>query len=336
MTFHSIGDLASSMILSRSTAQAKLSMQKLSSELTTGLKSDLRDTLRGDFASLSSWEKVLSSSEIREKTLAEAMARAQAKQAALETISDQNIGLTNDISLATTSRQLPAMTAVSASAKDALAHMVSALNVTSGGQTLFGGAQTNGAALENSDAIYAAAKTAVIGAITANDVIDGLQIWMDDALGGYDAVAYMGSTETGAPVRLSASQTTQISGRADDPEIKAVVQNLLLAALTSDDDLALAPDAQRLLLERSSNGLRNSEGAITMLRASVGDAEAGIANAKARTSSAIAMTQQLRLAALEADPYETATKFQQAEMQLEKIYTLTARTARMSLLEYLR
>jgi flagellar hook-associated protein 3 FlgL len=37
-----------------------------------------------------------------------------------------------------------------------------------------------------------------------------------------------------------------------------------------------------------------------------------------------------------ADPYESATRLQETQARLEALYTITARTARLSLTEYLR
>ena len=64
--------------------------------------------------------------------------------------------------------------------------------------------------------------------------------------------------------------------------------------------------------------------------------EARVEDAAARLSARGTALEIARNDMSAADPYETATKLQNVQLQLETHYTLTARLSRLSLTEYLR
>lgn len=334
MPFNSIGDLASSMMLSQSNLQAKRTMLRLSQELTTGVTSDVGATLRNDYSQQMGWERSIQSSQVREKTLSEALTRVQAKQTVLGTISESTSSLANEMSLALTVGTTPGLDAASTHAASALEQALARLNTQTAGRTLFAGSQTDGRAMGTPDAVMASVKAAVSGAVTVSDITSAVQNWMDDPA-GYDAVAYLGSDEDAGVVRLSADRTVVDRARADDPAIKAAIQHLILASLATDETLALSHESKASVLQQSSDGLRAAEGQITSLHASLGYLEREITDGIVQAGAEISTAELLRSETLGIDQYETASKLQEAELQLEKIYMLTARSARMSLLEYL-
>lgn len=334
MSFNSIGDLASSLMLSQSNLQAKRAMTRLSQELTTGLTSDVGSTLRNDFSAQMSWERSIMSSQVREKTLSEAMTRIVTKQNVLGSITDSASSLANDMNLALASGTPLALDAVSGNAKTQLEQALSRLNTQIAGRTLFAGAQTNGSAVAPLDDIMTSVKAGVAGAVTVSDITTAVQDWMDDA-SGFQAIAYLGSDDDAGTIRLSSDRTIIEGVRADDPAIKEALQHLILASLASDDDLGLSRESKIAVIEHSANGLRAAEGKITALHASLGYIEAEIADGVTRAGAEISTAELLRVETLGIDQYETASKLQEAELQLQKIYMLTARSAQMSLLEYL-
>lgn len=336
MTFSSIGDLASSMILNQSRTQAKASLMRLSQELASGLTSQPADRLRQDFSGLSDWEQSMSSAAVRQKTLAEGLARAEAKQSVLQGVADTVSDTASEMSVIAPAWQASDMRHASENAKASLDQILGLLNTTSGNQSLFAGADTDGPAMAGISEVLASVKVAIGPATLATDVINALDAWMVDPVTGYEAQAYLGSSDAGPQIRLDQSMLADIPGQANEAAIKDVVRNLLLAGLASDTGLNLPHGTQKVLLQTANQGLRSAEGEVISLQAQVGRAEAQIAEATTRANSQYATAERLKLDALGVDEYETATKLQSAELQLEKIYTLTARSARMSLLEYLR
>lgn len=335
MTFNSIGDLASRLMLNQSNHQAKSNLVRLSQELTTGLTADVGGALRNDFASQASWERSISSAQVREKTLTEAMTRIQSKQTVLDSISETTSSLANDISIAVTAGTEPSLDAVSSNARDALSQALSQLNTQAAGRTLFSGSLIDGPAMADFDTVMTSVSAAVAAATSATDIVTAVQGWMDDAVGGFSAVAYQGDGEESGIVRLSEGRVLKDNARADDPALQKTVQNLIIASLATDEGLALSTVNKTHLLETASNGMRGAVSEVTELHASLGYMEGEIADGIVQASAEIATAQMLRTDTLAVDQYETATKLQEAELQLEKIYLLTSRTSQMSLLEYL-
>lgn len=336
MTFQSLGDLAQSLTLSKARQRAEQNITRYSQELTTGLTSVKRSRLRSDFSALSDWERTKSAATVREKTLSEAITRLQAKQQVLASISQDVLALSNDMILATTTGTEPDQYMVSDRAKSVLSEALARLNTRAVGHAVFAGEQTSQSAFSDGETVLASLKAAVSGAVTAEDVFLGVQAWIDDDVSGFGTVAYLGGDEPGPPIRLDSGRVTQDDIKGNDPALKAVIESLALAALSRDSDFALGSAASNKLLQAASNGLRKAQSQMTSLEARLGQLESEAYQAKVRASSEIATTQMLKADAFSVDQYVTATKLQNAELQLEKIYALTARSARMSLLEYMR
>jgi flagellar hook-associated protein 3 FlgL len=171
---------------------------------------------------------------------------------------------------------------------------------------------------------------------TVDDVVQGVKDWMNDPVAGYQAIAYLGSTDDPSPIRLTSNRTISETSKADHEALQAVVENLILATLSSDETFAPSEIIQVDLLQTSSNGLRSADASLIELRASLGFVEAELERQKVKTSAETSTLEQLRANVLGIDEYEVASKLQETELQLEKIYAITARSARMSLLEYLQ
>lgn len=336
MSFSSIGDLASSLLLNRSGIEARRSIDTLSKELTTGLKSDVTAAVRGDYSGVADWEARISQGLVREKTLSEGLSRASVKGEVLDTASQSLTQLANDIDLIGASGQPQGIRQVSGAATGALEDFVNRLNTRVAGQSVFSGTATDQPAFARSSDILASAKAALSGALTVTEIDTRLNNWMNDAVAGFPAIAYLGNSDDGPSVRLSANAAIGIPGRGDDDAIKFALRDLIQVSLATDADLAFTDQVQNLVLKGASVDMRNGSAQLIDLQARIGYTESRLEGAKAATSAEIASARQMRLSSLAADPYETATRLQNAELQLEKIYALTARSAGMSLMEYLR
>ncbi|MGH1576163.1 hypothetical protein [Planktotalea sp.] len=310
-------------------------MLQLSQELTSGLTSDTGQALRNDFSIQMSWERSIASSRVREQTLAEALTRIEIKQAALSSISDSVGQLANDADLALANGTTRGLAAISQNAKDKLDQTISNLNVQSAGKFLFSGSQTNQAALASKQDILASVVAAISGASTATDVLSGVESWMNDPVDGYPAIAYVGGAESSAKIRLSGDRSIEENSRADDQGLQKAVQGLILASLAMDPQVGLSNDGRALLLKSAAEEMRVAEGQVVEMQASLGYIEAEVVKNKTQATTEISLAEQLRTSTLGIDQYETASKLQQAELQLEKIYAMTARSQRLSLLEYL-
>ena len=75
---------------------------------------------------------------------------------------------------------------------------------------------------------------------------------------------------------------------------------------------------------------------LTELRAGLGSLQGRIEETATRNSAERTSTQLARLGLVGIDPYETASKLEDVQLQLQTIYTVTVRSSRLSLTEFLR
>ena len=309
---------------------------QLSQELTTGVTSDVRSTLRNDLTHQMDWEHRLLANSVQDKTLSEALVKIQAKQSVLGSINDTIVSFANSVETTGIGSAVASTNVLSKNAKTLLEQVVSQLNTRAAGQTLFAGTDTDLVSMASVEDTMTSVKASIGPVATVDDVVQGVKDWMNDPVAGYQAIAYLGSTDDPSPIRLTSNRTISETSKADHEALQAVVENLILATLSSDETFAPSEIIQVDLLQTSSNGLRSADASLIELRASLGFVEAELERQKVKTSAETSTLEQLRANVLGIDEYEVASKLQETELQLEKIYAMTARSARMSLLEYLQ
>ena len=336
MAFDSIGNLASSLLLRHASVKAKQNLVRLSSELTSGITSDVRDRLRNDLSKQYDWEHGISKNYVLEKTLSEAVTKIQAKQTVLEAISETTVLFANNVSIATNANGDSALNTLSEQAEQSLSQVLSHLNAKAMGQSLFAGSYSDMPAVSDAESILNSVKTYLGDVSSSASVVHGVQAWMEDAVTGYQSVAYTGSLDNQAPIRVSNDRTIEETTKANDPPVRALVESFILAALSAASG-PLDTENQRItLLQIATDKMRSANDQVIELQASIGFSEAVITRAKVATSVEVNALEQLRAKTLGVDEFEIASMIQETELQLEKIYTMTARASRMSLLEYLK
>ncbi|MEO1710281.1 MAG: flagellin, partial [Pseudomonadota bacterium] len=221
---------------------------------------------------------------------------------------------------------------------DAIVEMdavLSAINTQSGGRSLFSGAATDGPAITTSDVILDAARTVLAGAQTPEEIITALDDWFDDP-NGFRQTAYLGSDADLAGFRVADGETVDLALSADDAVFADILKPLVLAAVTSDDTFDLAPEDKRALLSDAGQNILTAQSHLTTTQAQVGSVQARIDTFLTRNATEQTALEFAKGALLQADPYETATQLEAVQFQLQGLYTVTARTADLSLVNFIR
>jgi len=335
MSLHSIGDLAQSFVLQRQNTELKSQMARLSAELSSGRTENVTDHLAGNFGHLADIEHDLVLLDARRGTATEARTFTAAMQTALERVQDLAGGLgesavltaaaPGDISLDVTARH----------ARGNLESIVSALNTDVVGRSLFAGATVESAALEPADTLLTAARAAVAGETGAAGVEAALQAFFDDPGGGFETLVYQGANTDLAPYRLGDGASVELSLRADAQALRDTLRHTVATALAGDETLALSKEARRTLVQRAGEGLLTAAEGLTGLRAGLGFTEARIDQSESRIAAELTSLEFARSELLAVDPFETASQLEQVQFQLETLYTLTARSARLNLVNFL-
>ncbi|MDK3071545.1 flagellin [Sedimentitalea sp. JM2-8] len=335
MNMTSIGDLAQSLMLRHRSVELKQTISNLSQELGTGQVGDVSSRLGGDFSYLSDIERNLARLDGYSVAASEAAFFTNASQLGLERLQDLSASLSNALLANTPSGLHPVSRNIGTQAMSDLESAISALNGSAGGRSLFAGTATDRQPLASADVMMSELKTLVAGLGSAAAVEAAVKDWFADPA-GFKAVMYAGSDDTLAPIQIGSGQEVALSLKADDPAFRAMMSNMAIAALAGDPAVGLDKATQTELFRSAGAGLLGSQDQLTGIRADLGFAEARIEEAGIRNATARTGLEYARNTLLQADPFETATKLEEAQFQLETLYTVTVRSSQLSLLNFMR
>jgi flagellar hook-associated protein 3 FlgL len=221
----------------------------------------------------------------------------------------------------------------SAEAEYSFGAALSALNSRHAGRYVFSGVAADQPAMAQADVILDALVAAVSLETTAAGVASVVDAWFAPG-GGFDSVAYGGGTAA-APVMVAPGKSVSLNTTAEDPSIRDVLKGMGLAALVERPPLQGAPDQQLEIALLAGEVLIAGSDNMIEASARLGLAEEQIEDARTEmaaetTATSIALNDRVK-----ADPFDFATDLQQIETQLELLYTLTARTSRLKLTDFL-
>ena len=335
MTFNSVGDLALSIQLRRQNSDLKANLNRLSGELSSGVSSNLSTNLRGNFSALAGLERGISIADSYLVGIAEKRLDTSIAQSALEKI--RSLGQISSALLTVQETSDP--TLVRNSGGDALARFAATLqtlNTQGGGRSIFAGITPDSPAVADVETIMAAleAEITLAGADTAETVAAVVDSWFD-AGGGYDTVGYLGDVASAFGTKLSATETAPDQITAQDPGIRNFLSELAKGALVGRGSLQSDPDEQGRLARLSGEGLIAAEGDLIDLKASIGIVEAQTERANVEVRAELQAFEIAKNELISVDPFETAVKLENAQLQLETLYSVTARLSGLSLVNYL-
>lgn len=335
MAFRSIGDLSMTHMLQARSHAVKTESARLAQELSTGLKSDTGKAVRHDFSTLSGIERSIAMAESYRTSAVEAGVFMQGAQASLEVIQDDLADITPALVAAAASGHETMAMAAATDAEARFRTAVSSLNQVVAGRSLFAGRATETPALAGAQAIIDALEPLAAAATTAADWQSALDTWFAPG-GDFDTVAYTGDSTPISGFLVNERERVAMDVTAQDPVLRDSLKALISVAML--DRTAFASDATQLgaAMETASASALGAQGDLSVLRSTVGAAEAAVASAETQVATEKSALQIARNDLLAADPYETATRFEEANRQLESLYLITSRVSRLKLTDFLR
>ena len=335
MNSFSVGDLAHTYTLQRRSAALKTQMSHLGNELSTGQISDKRAVFSANIDHIMDIEADLKALEGYKVAVTEATQFSQAVQIALERV-DTSVG-----NLATTLFAMsphatePVMEQFSAEAEAELTTIVSALNTKLGGRFLFSGKATDRPALADVSNILDGLRDAVVGATTIEEISTRANAWFNST-SGFTSAVYSGDISELSGFRLSKGEVVHVQTTANSQVFRDTIKHIAIAAISSDPALGLDINDQRTLMQDAGKRLFDSRTDLTALRGTIGSAQSRIDVVSTRNSNKESALMMTKAALLSADPFEAATKLEAVQFQLQSLYTVTAKMAEMSFLNYMR
>lgn len=335
MNMTSIGDLAQSFLLRHRSVEIKRDIATLTEELSTGQVSDVSKRLGSDYSYLNDIDRNLARLDGFSLAASEAAFFAQASQNSLERLHDLSSSLSSSLIAFNPSSLDTVRDHMGLQAENDIKSAISALNASVGGRSLFAGTATDRSPLGSVGDMLDAVKAVVAGLTTATDVQTAVQAWFDDPA-GFKSTMYGGAADTLAPIQVAPGEEVDLSLKADDQAFRDMFRNMTIVALAADTGLGFDRATQNALFKAAGDGLLATQDRLAGVRSDLGFAQARIEEAGTRNASAKTGLEYAKGALLEADPFETATRLEEAQFQLESLYTVTVRSSKLSLLNFMR
>ena len=335
MKLHSIGDLAQTFKLRQQNVQLKQQMARLTEELSSGQAADLTRQLSGNFGHLSDIEHDLVVLQSYRYAANDAATVTTVMQAALETVQSLTGNLGETAVIVNTTTGGVTLDAIAFEGRGVLDSIISAMNAEAGGRSLFSGTDIEATPLASAETLLAEVRLAAAGATTAADVLNALDVFFDTPGGGFETLIYQGGTTFLTPFQLGEGESVRLDLRADDPAIRNTLKSTVMAAL-ADDTVLLPNEAERIqLAQQSGERLIISQDELVGIRSNLGFAQQRIEQSSTRIASEVSGLQFARNNLLSVDKFQTATELESVQIQLETLYTITARASRFSLVNFL-
>jgi flagellar hook-associated protein 3 FlgL len=334
MNINSLGDLAQTFMLRRQNADLKSAVTRLSTEVTTGQTANVGRHLAGDVSALTGIDSALARLGSYTRAANEAAFFTGAMQTALSTVQDMAAALAPTLMSTATAGNTGTVLTAAREGRQSFETAVSLYNTRLGDRAIFGGVETARAPLAEPDVLLSAMEAAVAGAVSAADAEAALDAWFASPT-GFATTGYLGGQAlAGLPVAPGQNATIDIT--AADPAVKETLKAFGMAALLDRGLFSGAPQAQAGLLRRAGERLLEGQSSLALLGGRLGTTEGQIETARVRNGAETTALQIARAELLAVDPYEAASRLQEAQGQLESLYTITARLSRLNLVDFLR
>ncbi len=333
MSITSLGDLAQAFSLRRSGAEAKGQIQKLSTELTTGIAQDLAAHLQGNLSPIAGIETSLQRLQGFHYVTTDMSLTASVMQTVLSTVEVNASDLSGTLLAAASSFSEDRVAAVAEDSAQRLDTVLNALNTRFGDRTVFAGVALNQPAVVSSEELLDLLGPVVMGATSAQEAETLVSNWFADPA-GFATLAYRGSRPLDG-VLVAPGEDARLDVTALDPALLETLSAMAMPALMTRGLLAGQAIGQSDLARRAGERLLEGATGRAHLAARLGTTEAQLDAAATRNSSETSALEIARAALIGVDSFETATRLEATQTQLETLYALTARMQRLNLVDYL-
>lgn len=334
MSLQTIGDLARGAMLRRQNTELKTQMARLTQEVSTGRTADPVRHLSAQMAGLADIEQSLTLNRSYKTAAAEAGVMASTMQAALGRVEAETGELANSLLFAKSTTGPVEVPIMSGQARDTLDALVSSLSTRAAGRALFAGSDVSVQPLAQADTLVSSVQAALGGASDAASVEAAVTGFFAPG-GDFESLIYQGGSEPLGAISLGAGEAVTLDIRADSAALRDALQNSVLAVMAGDQSLSLTNADRQTLLARAGEGLLSAQGKMAILRGDLGQAEHRIEQASSRIASEISGLEVARNTLTAIDPFTSASELEAVQLQLETLYTITARSSRLNLVNFL-
>jgi len=335
MPISTIGDMSQHFQSLRNTGSIKIQLARLSQEMSSGQVADLGTHLKGNTTALTGLNHEIAMLDEYSSSNSETSRILDMMQITLQRMDTQRENAANSflsVNAETNSHQVEN---AAATAKSAFSEIISGLNSTIGGRSLFAGTAVDVAPLAEPDSILVDLVASISGATSKADIVSAIDSWFDTAGGGFDTVAYSGNQDNQARA-TDGQNNVSLDVRGDDPSVRELLKGFAYAAVVSDISMSVTDRVAAELVNEAGVKLIEAAEGFSYLQGRLGGAQEAVTLAEASNSTQRASFEIARSDMVRADPFETATKLQDIQTQLETHFAVTARLSRLNLVDFLR
>jgi flagellar hook-associated protein 3 FlgL len=312
----------------------KSDLMRLSNSLSSGRVGDISRHLNGETARLSGITHKLAQIEGFQLVGRETGQMLDGIQAVLGRVDAARSQLAGQVLLVGDSSTALQVDDAARLAIVAFDTIVSSLNTRLADRALLSGRDVGVSPLVSAETLMADLH-AVIGADrTFAGINAAVTAWFDDPAGGFTTVSYQGDTGAELQRQVSEDQRIDVSARADDPAIRQTLKAVALAAVTTDLP-GLGAEAKMRLVQTAGTELFGAGTQIVTMQGRVGSAQAVLAETQAEMSAQATGLTMAFNDLVNADPFDTATRLQSVQLQLETHYSVVGRLSQLSLLRFI-
>lgn len=335
MSTSGVPDILSHARLARLVGDVKSRTATASREVITGRHEDVGRAVSGDTGGVHLLNKAVADARAYQKSLALAGARTSMTQNALSALTADSREIAVTTLGALNGQDAPSLKAQAIDARTAVHSIFGLLNTTEGGRAIFSGDAVDRSPLGDPGRLLSEVRAIMEAGPDAAAVNAALDEYFNDPDGGFATDIYNGGEGAAPPVEIAPGVYVQPAVKADAPPIRDLIRNL--AVIANYEALPAGSAAARdSIVREAALGALDAETALTEMRASIGVAETRMAAAVERYALEEAALATVLNARTARDPFEAAAELQKLETQLESSYLMTARLARLSLVNFLR
>ena len=330
-------DLLSNTVLSRAASQTSRDLARVTEEVTSGLKSDLVEATGGDPFRLYQIERDLRLAESYRTNIDLAEGRTTVTQNALSQIEDTASPFGVELLSLVTEGDIIGSEVIASNARDAFSSIIATLNSRFGDRSLFAGAATDRAAVEDPDVILAEIESRVATAPDAATVVNIVNDYFFADPAGYASTGYIGSTADAASAEVADGESISFALRGDDAVFRQALESIALVVIAGEESFAgTNRDEKQALLEAASGQVISSSSDIVIARGELGVAEARIEELRVQAEAQRQTLEEARNRIVIRDQFEAVTEFTALETQLQTVFSITARLSGLNLTNFLR
>lgn len=335
MPILSVGDQSMNFMSLRNGGEIKSSLARLSNELSTGKAADIAAHMGGDTRQFSGLVHSLRILSAHQSTLKETSLVLNHMQTSLEHFDSSRERIMSEfltlgpVGVSTNFSQL------AVSGRETFDTLVGALNSEIAGNSLFAGSALDANALSTGATMLDDIRSRLVGATTQAQVENIVDSWFNDTGGGFDTLGYTGDLGSYQSRRIGSDNVSEIAIRADDPRVRSVLQGVALGVVAAEMSNELLPEDQTSLLQAAGALLLKSAAGMVELQGYLGGLQSSLEVNRSRNESEKTAVQIAINEVGTIDPFETASKLQAIQLQLETHFTVSARLSQLNFAEYI-